>query len=132
MPYKNKADQAAAARRHYEANRDKMIRRASVKARDTRDEMKAYVRQQKEKPCTDCGGTFPWYVMQFDHVRGEKLHNVGDLTRMTTSMKVIREEIAKCEVVCANCHAIRTYERRDFLNRKEQRQSDDGLTLFTL
>lgn len=63
----------------------------------------------KNKPCTDCHLEYPPYVMQFDHVRGEKYKAVGQLTKRTE----IFEEVKKCEVVCANCHAIRTWERRN-------------------
>lgn len=48
--------------------------------------------------------------MQFDHVRGSKASNVTGL--QGASVTALRAEIAKCDVVCANCHAIRTHERR--------------------
>jgi hypothetical protein len=32
--------------------------------------------------------------------------NTANLSRKTFSMEEIIEEVAKCEVICANCHAI--------------------------
>lgn len=64
----------------------------------------------REHPCVDCGETDP-LVLQFDHVRGEKIEIISRLAHHTRSLKVIEAEIAKCEVVCANCHARRTAER---------------------
>lgn len=68
-----------------------------------------YVNELKSIPCTDCGVSYPSYVMQFDHVRGEKKRDVA--RAVLFSRKSLLEEIEKCEVVCANCHAIRTHER---------------------
>lgn len=68
------------------------------------------VRKAKEVACADCGVEYPYYVMHFDHVRGEKIANVSRLLRSSTLASVL-EEIAKCDVVCANCHAIRTFVR---------------------
>lgn len=60
------------------------------------------------KPCADCGGTFDPVAMQWDHLPGfSKEGNVGDLVRRHNRRKVL-EEIEKCELVCANCHAVRT------------------------
>lgn len=67
------------------------------------------IRDAKDKPCADCGIQYPYYVMQFDHVRGEKKFNLGG--GWNNSIEAIREEIAKCDVVCSNCHAERTYQR---------------------
>jgi hypothetical protein len=50
-------------------------------------------------------------MMDFDHVRGTKHANVAELIN-TLSKKRIDEEIAKCEVVCSNCHRARTYLRK--------------------
>ena len=55
---------------------------------------------------------YPFYVMHFDHIGAEdKEGDVGYLVRVPVSEKKLRAEIAKCEVVCANCHAERTYTR---------------------
>lgn len=58
--------------------------------------------------CVDCGIT-DWRVLEFDHVRGEKKDNIGNMK--TSSINNIKEEIRKCEVRCANCHRIKTMER---------------------
>ena len=74
--------------------------------------MAQYLRDLKTKtPCVDCGINYPYYVMDFDHVRGQKHANVMELVS-TLSKKKIDEEIAKCEIVCSNCHRIRTHMRK--------------------
>src|SRR5690348_3569703 len=66
----------------------------------------------KSRPCADCNVRYRPYQMDFDHVRGSKR---GCLARMTTqSLDAIRAEIAKCDVVCSNCHRHRTWIRRLF------------------
>ena len=78
---------------------------ASVK----RDKNRVEVRKYKvEKGCADCGYNAHHAGLQFDHVADDKLYNVGTLMSTT---KLLWEEIAKCEVVCGTCHAIRTYDR---------------------
>jgi hypothetical protein len=68
------------------------------------------VRSMRRKPCADCAISFPIVCMDFDHVRGEKLLNIGRGT--SRSEAVLIAEIAKCDVVCSNCHRIRTALRR--------------------
>ena len=65
--------------------------------------------QAKAKPCMDCGGLFPPCAMDFDHVRGNKLFTLGE--NHSRGISPIQEEIAKCDVVCSNCHRIRTWNR---------------------
>lgn len=73
-----------------------------------------WLREYKEgKPCTDCGIIYPFYVMQFDHLR-DKIESVSLMARLVGKDKLL-EEINKCELVCANCHAIRTYTRNHAL-----------------
>lgn len=50
--------------------------------------------------------------MQFDHLRDKKA-NVSNMIRSDYSWEAIKLEILKCEVVCANCHAVRTKTRKD-------------------
>ncbi len=68
------------------------------------------VEDAKDVPCADCGGRHPSYVMDFDHVHGEKLANVAHL--MTGSLERLLSEMGKCDIVCANCHRLRTMTRR--------------------
>ena len=50
--------------------------------------------------------------MQWDHLPGtQKLMNLADIVHIGATRERILAEIAKCELVCANCHAIRTYTR---------------------
>ena len=57
------------------------------------------------------GGFFHHAAMTWDHLPGrEKVNEVSNLRR--TSRKAVLAEIAKCELVCANCHAVRSFERR--------------------
>lgn len=67
------------------------------------------INRLKDKPCAECGSTFPTYVMEFDHVRGEKKCNVPKLWHCSEA--VFLEEVSKCDVVCSNCHKIRTRTR---------------------
>lgn len=53
-------------------------------------------------------------VLEFDHREDEeKCFDISD--RMTSgSLEDLRREIAKCDIVCANCHRIRTVKRKQF------------------
>jgi hypothetical protein len=59
--------------------------------------------------CKDCGESNP-IVLDFDHLKDKK-YNVSRMIHDGFSWKAIKKEIEKCEVVCANCHRIRTYNR---------------------
>jgi hypothetical protein len=70
-----------------------------------------YIKSLKEaSPCKDCGETYPYYVMHFDHLQDKKF-NIGSSTNLSRASLLI--EISKCEIVCANCHAERTHKRRN-------------------
>ena len=74
-----------------------------------RQRNREYVRQLKSQPCTDCGGWFPPEAMDFDDLESKSafisklVYQAGWQTLLT--------ELAKCEVVCANCHRIQTMVR---------------------
>lgn len=78
-------------------------------ARAKRD--RRYFQQAKlERGCADCGYNAHPAALDFDHLPGVvKLYRVACMAGMSRSL--IDAEIAKCEVVCANCHRIRTVER---------------------
>jgi hypothetical protein len=68
------------------------------------------IRKTKNRPCMDCGRRYPYYVMDFDHVRGKKLFNIGQPAQRGASK--LLAEILKCDIICANCHRARTHWRR--------------------
>lgn len=59
--------------------------------------------------CVDCGIN-NHIVLDFDHLRDKK-YNVSRMIHDGFSWKAIMKEVEKCEVVCANCHRMRTYHR---------------------
>lgn len=78
------------------------------KARD----LKAWMVEIKSGPCADCCGLFQTCCMDFDHRDGEqKKHNVGSMFAHHYSRELIESEVAKCDLVCANCHRVRTRDR---------------------
>ena len=61
--------------------------------------------------CSDCGGAFPVWVMHWDHL--PEFEKAGDISVMVQSRtrEVVLAELKKCELVCANCHVMRTVAR---------------------
>src|SRR6266849_670862 len=91
------------------ASREKYRARRRLRAQDRAAKGATLLAEHKARPCLDCGGRFHFSAMDFDHVSGTKLFNVGN-SRSYSHFKILAE-IAKCDVVCANCHRIRTYRR---------------------
>src|SRR5574343_16672 len=94
------------SRAHYLKNRSYYL----IRNRRRRKKIAEYIQKLKETPCADCNIKYPYWVMQFDHVRGTKTFNVASMVSLE-SKRLIDEEVSKCEVVCANCHANRTFIR---------------------
>lgn len=95
------------ARQHYQNNK------ASYNERNERyrQRLRLILQDAKARPCQDCGIQYPPFIMDFDHREGtHKLDHVGRFILYTK--KMLLAEIAKCDVVCANCHRMRTHLRR--------------------
>ena len=106
MPWKDIEKRRAAIRRHYYANREAYIQKAQKRRKDLRK----WLNEQKQaSPCSDCRARYPYYVMDFDHI-GEKKWEINKLIN-TGNAKRLKEELKDCELVCANCHRIRTHKR---------------------
>lgn len=94
---------------YYEANPKEKARLYS-----NSDEVAKAIRKELQDikgstPCVDCKKQYPYYVMQFDHIASDKEFTISQFGKR--SRKKVMAEVAKCEVVCANCHAERTYSR---------------------
>jgi hypothetical protein len=90
------------------AHRDQTRARKMINWAKSRE----HINRAKSSPCTDCGIQYNPWVMQFDHISGVKFRDVSQMIACS-GLEKIKEEIAKCEVVCANCHANRTHNRRE-------------------
>ena len=78
----------------------------------------------KVNPCTDCGYTNP-IALEFDHVIGTKRADVSAMVSDALSVEAIAAEIQKCQVVCANCHRIRTNARANWYRHVDAEALND-------
>ncbi len=100
-------DKKAYAAKWYKENKASHIKNTGERRNRIRTENRLYIQKLKEEtPCTDCGKYYPHYVMDFDHQK-DKLKDISLM--MNYPLKRIIEEIAKCEIVCSNCHRERTH-----------------------
>ena len=98
---------------HYQKHRAAYCASAGVRRRAHIQVLREYLIEVKGKPCTDCDRSFPTYVMDFHHrSRNEKRAGVAGLIHQHVSLRRLQEEISKCDLLCANCHRIRTHKQR--------------------
>lgn len=88
-----------------------------------RERAKRFVIDYKSShPCVDCDTQYPFYCMEFDHVRGRKEFELWKAGDTHTNIDKITLEISKCDMVCRNCHAKRTFIRN--LPTNDELQND--------
>jgi hypothetical protein len=63
-------------------------------------------------PCLDCAGSFPSFVMELDQRDPQTKRALVSRMAGRASDRRILDEVAKCDVVCSNCHRNRTFARR--------------------
>lgn len=95
----------AYTRKHYQDNKQYYV----DKARRNNDKVRDLVQKMKEVPCKDCGKSYPYYAMDFDHLSDKKF-NISEVMHRK-GLSTLLEEIAKCDVICAICHRTRTHLR---------------------
>jgi hypothetical protein len=103
----NKALYEPARQRWAVENREKVLAYFQEKGRGFREWVDSL---KTGKPCLDCSRTFAPYVMEYDHVRGDKRHNISKMGNHKPER--VLEEISKCDLVCCACHRIRSHSRR--------------------
>jgi len=79
--------------------------------------LKWYRALKDNKNCLDCMGSYRFFQLDYDHVpgRGKKINDVSKLVRLGYAREKIIQEIQKCDLLCKNCHAMRTYKRKNGL-----------------
>ena len=106
--------QKSRGRTYYANNHERQSKLSISRNRKNRKKQRDFVNTLKNFPCVDCGNIYPPCVMDFDH-RGEveKTGNIGSLVSQAYfTIERLKKEIEKCDLVCANCHRIRTYNRK--------------------
>lgn len=120
--YTCKACHSAYRRQHYLDN----IEMYKAKARHWNEENQAGVRMRMrryvleyllEHPCVDCGEKNP-IVLEFDHIKGQKLSTISELKGSITRIERLKSEMDKCVVRCANCHRRKTATERGWYRAK--------------
>jgi hypothetical protein len=100
---------SAYGREHYLANRQKYIDAEARRKRARAEARTRYLIEYfREHPCADCGEADP-IVLEFDHLRDKCFEVTNQFA--SRNWQEILAEIAKCDVVCANCHRRRTASR---------------------
>jgi len=98
------------SRKYYLENNNKHRKVISERNNKNRNISRDYVLEiLKKSKCKDCGNN-DIRVLEFDHLKN-KFKNVSSLISAGYSVEIIQNEINKCDVICANCHRIRTINR---------------------
>ena len=108
MPHNTKEKTSAYRKKWWASLPDDRKREKQDKANLRNKDIKNFLAKYKmESGCIDCGYKGHHSALDFDHITGRKDINVC----FTKSISQAKKEIEKCEVVCSNCHRIRTYNR---------------------
>ena len=119
-PEKAKASEKRRAKRIHDTNKSKLWRKRRLALPGYRERInrqtnaritaiRGWLSDYKlSKGCVDCGYKEHPHALHFDHIFTDKSLNVCN----AKSIEQAQREIAKCEVRCANCHAIKTEHRR--------------------
>ena len=112
------------ARRYRERNREKIRQVSRTRYYADIEKSRKYYREWQASKykfvvdikiasgCVDCGFNSHADALQFDHLpQYQKCFNIGPAIR-SRSKQAVLDEINKCEVRCANCHSIKTAQRR--------------------
>lgn len=108
----------AVSKNHYLSNKDYY----GLKRDKNRNKYRDVNRNLKETaPCSDCGKYYPYFVMDWDHREGEdKISEVSRLLQQGTINKMLLE-VKKCDLVCSNCHRMRTFNRLELLGERSSK-----------
>lgn len=96
------------SKQNYHDNKERYFNNAKKRDKTMRD----WINEQKNVPCADCGGSYDPICMDFDHLpEYDKVMDIAMMRRRRMAWDKIKAEIAKCQVVCSNCHRLRSKKR---------------------
>lgn len=86
---------------HYDNNKDYYINNKNNRKRFIKEFID---RVKKRSKCSNCSET-DIACLDFHHLNdSSKSFNISKSTQLGTSIKVLKEELRKCIVLCSNCH----------------------------
>lgn len=100
---------------------DRKLRLAAITgySKVTRIRRLKIMEERKGVPCVDCGQCYPPYVMDFHHRDPkEKLFAISQFGGCNRALFLA--EIEKCDVICSNCHRIRTFKDKSYSYLKDE------------
>ena len=87
----------------------KSTERQKDRRKKIRDMISTY--KTENNVCADCKESYAYWQLDFDHLEN-KSFGISSFSAKTADVEKIKEEMAKCEIVCANCHRNRTFYRQ--------------------
>lgn len=109
MAYAKREDALAALKRHYNLKKEYYLQKNIRRRKELIEWLLAL---KLDKPCLDCKKVFHPVAMDFDHRNGkDKFQSISLMIQQGYSKERILAEIAKCDLVCSNCHRVRTFNR---------------------
>ena len=106
----NKEKYNAYQREFYAKNKTTQQEKIYANRNKRKQELKDTINEIKNTPCKDCGVIYHPEAMDFDHIVNKRF-NISDAIKDVTTIDKILKEVEKCEIVCSNCHRIRTAKR---------------------
>ncbi len=99
---------------HYQKNKEKSNKERYRKKKNRKQIIRNFINSCKEgKQCIDCGEIHPVWAMDYDHRDPSmKKFIISDACKYAYSMEKLKEEIDKCDLVCALCHRYRTHGQK--------------------
>lgn len=115
------------SRRYYEEKGEEHKKNVIRRNKKHRKALQEFILDYlSSNPCKDCGNS-DLRVLEFDHLpEFEKKRDISRMIAASVSISTLQSEIIKCEVVCCNCHKIRTYSRRkSYRNGKCRKEKEE-------
>lgn len=96
---------------HYEKYRNEYLERGKIRRAKLRAEFRSNMLKFLDgKACIKCGEN-DIRVLELDHIDAtQKDFSISHAVRIGKNWIQVQEEIKKCQILCANCHKIKTAE----------------------
>ena len=132
MPYSDREKKREWDRRYKELNKEKIrekkaeyyqLNKEKIRGQraEYRKEARIKCREYLGGKCVKCGAI---HNLQFDHIdRTTKKYTIA--SRVTNNFTILKEELNKCQLLCYDCHKIKTKSERTILCKMKPTQRGD-------